>query len=76
LNAKHIGRSTEVFSIFGETEAVVANAMVTEGKLRRILSHDIPPTARFCNGRLAQFAVIVPREYLGEFEDRIEQLRA
>jgi hypothetical protein len=64
---------TQIFSIFGEIEAIAANAMGFE----RIEFDDIPPTARYNDqGKPAKFAVIVPGRAVAEFERRIALLRA
>lgn len=67
--------ATETFSIFGQIDAVVAQAMVDEGKLVKIWPDDIPATAAVHeDGRHARFAVVVPREHRTEFETRIKDL--
>jgi len=68
---------TEVYSIFGQIDAVVAQQMVDEGKFNRIEPDTIPYTAMFDEaGRKAVFAVVVPRIYLSEFNKRIRDLAA
>lgn len=70
-------RTSEIYSIFGQIDAVVAESMAAEGKIRRIEQNMIPPTALFDNqGRKAFFAVVIPDEYAGEFMNRVEALRA
>jgi alkylation response protein AidB-like acyl-CoA dehydrogenase len=69
-------RRTEIYSIFGQIDAVVAEEMAAEGKVRRIEQNMIPPTALFDDqGRKAVFAIVMPDEYAGEFMDRVEKLR-
>lgn len=68
---------TEIFSIFGQCEAVVADMMIQEGKLKRIDASDIPPSASVNDfGHRARFAVVVQPQYLGEFNRRCAELRA
>jgi hypothetical protein len=67
----------EIFSIFGEIDAAIANAMIREGKLVRIEPRLIPLTQLVDRlGRHARFAVVVPRKFLQEFNSRIEELRS
>ena len=67
----------EIFSIFGQIDAVVANAMIDEGKLVRIEPRLIPLTALVDRlGRQARFAVVVPQKFVREFHRRIDELRA
>jgi hypothetical protein len=68
---------TEIFSIFGQCEAVVAEMMITEGKLNRIEPADIPPTAAVNEfGTRARFAVVVQPRYLAEFNRRCAEMLA
>ena len=70
-------RKTEIFSIFGQIEAVVAEMMIAQYGLYRIDAKDIPETAAINDeGRVAQFAVVIPSERRAEFERRIRELRA
>ena len=70
-------KCAEVFSIFGQIEAVVAESMIDEGKFNRIEATGIPSTALVNeHGQRAQFAVVVPSQYLGEFNRRISELLA
>lgn len=69
--------AAQICSIFGQVESVVAKSMVDEGKFTYIPAHEIPPTAAVNDaGKQALFAVIIPREYLNEFENRVRTLRA
>jgi len=64
---------TEIYSVYGEIEAMVAMDM----GFRRIPFWNIPETARFNKyGQPARFAVIVPRSMIDEFEQRIALMRA
>lgn len=68
---------TEIFSIFGQIEAVVAEAMIDEGKGKRIKMDDIPASALFNDvGKSAVFAIVLNRRDIPEFERRIKELRA
>jgi hypothetical protein len=70
-------RKTEIFSIFGQIEAVVAEGMIEQYGLHRIDAKDIPETAAFNEaGQTARFAVVIPAERRTEFERRITELRA
>jgi len=65
-------RQTEIYSIFGEIEAMVAMDM----GFKRIQFWDIPETARFNQfGQQARFAIIVPNVMLTEYERRVELMR-
>ena len=69
-------RTTEIYSIFGQIDSVIAAAMAAEGKVRRIEKDMIPPTARFNDaGQEAFFAIIMPNDYMGEYMDRVTALR-
>ena len=66
---------TNIYSIFGQVEDVVAQAMVDEGKLTKIPYGEIPESVRRNEeGEDAKYAVIVPGPYSKEFEDRIKAL--
>lgn len=68
---------TEIYSIFGQIEGVVAQEMVDEGKANKIEQRHIPPSQMFNDkDERAQFAIIIGREMIGEFEERIHNLRA
>ena len=68
---------TQIFSVFSQTDEVVARKMVEEAKLTLIPISQIPDTAMFnLLGQRAKFAVIVPREHQAEFERRCADLRA
>ncbi len=68
---------TEIFSIFGQCEAVAAEMMIEEGKLTRIAASDIPATAAVNEfGTRARFAVVVQPRYLAEFNRRCAEMRA
>lgn len=72
-----MAKRTQIYSIFGQIDAVIAEAMASEGKVHRIEPDMIPPIALFDGeGRKAHFAIIMPDEYLGEYHDRVAALRA
>ena len=77
LARKSNNRSSKIFSVFGQIEAVAAEVMIENGKARRIESKDIPLTALF-NGKgdVARFAVIIAAEHLREFDELIKDLRS
>jgi hypothetical protein len=68
---------SDVYSIFGQIDSIVAQQMVDEGKLNKIEAAMIPHSAKFDEaGRQAFFAVIVPRAFAAEFDRRIRELAA
>lgn len=68
---------TTICSIFGQIEGVVADAMVAEGKVRRIEPDMIPATVRWDdNGRPAHCALVFTPTIEREFDERVRQLRA
>lgn len=68
---------TEFYSIFGQIDGVVADAMVAEGKATKIEQKFIPPTALFDDaGNKALFAISMPRAHLAEYEERVRTLYA
>ncbi len=65
-------KQTEIWSIFGQIEEVVARAMYEEGVVNMIRQEDIPSTARFNErGDIAKFAIVIPRPLFVEFERRV-----
>ena len=70
-------KSTKIFSVFGQCEAVAAEMMISEGKLTRIEPADIPASVAVNDvGAAARFAVIVPSRYVCEFNRRCAEMRA
>lgn len=68
---------SEVYSIFGQIETIVGEAMVKEGKATKIDVEHIPPSVIFdARGRLASFALVMNRQQAAEFDRRVAQLRA
>lgn len=68
---------TNICSIFGQIEGVVADAMVQEGLVRRIEPEDIPATARYNEaGERAHCALVFTIETERAFDKRVRDLRA
>lgn len=82
VNEESFRRGSQIFSIFGQIEEVIAEAMIAEGSARRIPREEFPDAARHPDvhfdesGRPAKFAVLMPLQRVREFEDRIARLRA
>jgi hypothetical protein len=68
----------QIYSIFGQCEALAAEIMLKDGRLtRKIPVDDIPPTALFNQyGQKAHFAVWVPGDRIHEFDELCKDLRA
>ena len=77
-------RKSEVVSLFGEIEVMVARHMMQEGKGITILAptasvalDDIPQSTRVNEfGERVRLVVVVPSNVMQEFELRIANLRA
>lgn len=70
-------KSTEIFSVFGQCEAVAAEMMIKEGKVTHIPPEQIPLAVAFNDmGQTARFAVMVPARYVPEFNRRCAEMRA
>lgn len=70
-------RGTETFSVFGQIEAAAAESMLRDGVGVRIDARYIPDTARQNQfGDPALFAIMLPRDKVFDFEERIARLRA
>lgn len=68
---------TEIFSVFGQIEGVVADAMAAEGKVRKIEPDMIPASALFDDrGRKAHCALVMNRQEAAEFDRRVAALYA
>jgi hypothetical protein len=68
---------TETFSVFGQIEAVIAEAMIEKYGLYRIPAADIPASVAVNDaGTRARFAVVMPTNLLPEFNRRVAELRA
>ena len=70
-------KSTNIISVFGQIEGVVADAMVQEHGIFRIEPKDIPPSVRWDGqGQLAHCALVLTPEREREFDQRVAALRA
>lgn len=70
--------SSQIFSISGQIECVVAELMIERGKATKIELKDFPDTvARFDDAnRPVQFAIIIQNQFSSEFNELIANLRA
>lgn len=66
----------QFYSIFGQIEAVIAEAMIKEGKAIKILQEDISETVLYLDGRKAKFGIIIDKELEDEFDRRVKLLAA
>lgn len=70
-------RKTEIWSIFGQIEGIVAGAMAAEKKVTLIPRGQIPASALYNDMRVkAQFAIVIPATYIAEFNRRVASLRS
>lgn len=70
-------KGSEVFSIFGQIEAVAAEIMIEKGEIVRIPANEIPASVAVNDeGTPARFAVIVPRSRVYAFNELCANLRA
>lgn len=68
---------TEIYSVFGQIEGVVADAMAAEGKAHKIERDMIPATALYDDkGRQAHCALVMNRQQSAEFDRRVAALYA
>jgi hypothetical protein len=68
---------SQIFSIFGQIEGVVADQMAAEGIVTKIELDMIPRTAKWDeHGRLAHCALIMTPEIERVFDQRVRDLRA
>jgi hypothetical protein len=69
---------TEILTIYGEVESVVARSMAGEYGLSKIETRDFPPSVPLMDnfGRSAKFAIVMPAKHLIEFHERCARLRA
>lgn len=76
MGSKHNINKAKVYSIFGQEDQVIAEAMVKEGKATKIDKEKIPQTEMFDKyDREAAFAIILPNRYLTEYEQRVYMLK-
>lgn len=71
-------KQTKIFSIFGQIEKVVADAMIEEsgGRLKRIEPDMIPATALYNEqDQRAHYAIVLSNEEALTFDRRVRQLR-
>lgn len=70
-------RKSQILSIFGQIEAVVAEVMIKAGEMTHIPAERIPERAAVNErGEPALFAVVVAAEKLERFNELIADLRA
>lgn len=68
---------SEIFSIFGQIDAVIAEAMIAEGKATKIEQDMIPASVLYDEtGRKAAFAMVIDVKMLGEYHRRVRDLAA
>lgn len=78
MSVRVLRNQTEVLTIYGEVESVVASLMAGQYGLSKIDVRDFPPTVELCDdfGRSAKFAIVMPAKHLIEFHERCARLRA
>lgn len=77
MSKRQISKSSEVFSIFGQCEAVAADIMIERHGLYRIPASEIPATAAVNDvGTPARFAVVVPARLVPEFNRLCAEMRS
>lgn len=70
------GRTT-IYSVYGQIEGVVADAMVTEGTCRSIEFDMMPNSQKFNEqGERAHCALIMTPDNYNEYMERVRALRA
>lgn len=70
-------RKTEIKTIYGQIEGVVAHAMATEGKVNLIGVQYLPPGHHINDaGEPAVCALVFTPEAEREFDERVKLLRA
>jgi hypothetical protein len=75
-------RGSQIFSIFGQIEAVAADLMVQRGLGQRIEVSDFPDAATCPDvhvnerGEQARFALLLPLQHVQQFENLIRELRS
>lgn len=68
---------TKTISVFGQIATVVGEAMVDEGKAKKIEANLIPPTVKYDeDGQEASFALVLGEREEREFDQRVRNLRA
>lgn len=72
-----MSKQTEIWSIYGQIDAVVARAMVEEGKFNQIPYTTIPPSQLYNErGDKVLLAVVAPHVHHAEYYQRVALLRA
>lgn len=68
----------EIFTVFGQIEAIAADFMIKKYGLTKIETRDFPPTVDLENsdGTYARFAVIFPRAHMSEFDHLVSDMLA
>lgn len=75
--AKKKGERTEIFSVFGQLEAVAAEIMIKDGVGTKIPPEQIPASVAVNQfGDRARFAVILPKSKIAAFNNLVADLRA
>jgi len=76
--ARPLRDQTEILSIYGECEAVVARVMSGQYNLHIIEADEIPKSVETQDdfGRGIKLAIVMPAKYLIEFHERCASLRA
>jgi hypothetical protein len=70
-------KGIDIYSIFGQMDAIVARQMIDEGKGRYIEPRAIPSSVAINDlGQKAQFAIVLPRKHVAEYERRLADLRS
>jgi hypothetical protein len=70
-------KQTNIISVFGQIEGVIADALVAERKATRIDFENIPISARYDeHGRAAHCALVLSTEAEREFDRRVRELKA
>jgi hypothetical protein len=77
-------KKTQIVSLYGEIEVIIANQMMAEGKgigklfpTATVSSLDhLPETTRYnAHGQPTRMVIVVPGQLMIEFERRVEDLR-
>ena len=69
-------RRTQIWSIYGQIDEIVARAMVKERKFNQVPKEGIPESQLFDgDGNPLKLAVVVPTQYVAEYEERVAILR-
>lgn len=68
---------SQIFSIFGQIEGVVADAMAQEGLVHKIERDHIPVSQRYNDkGDIAHCAIVMTPDIVRVFDRRVRDLRA